>query len=133
MALTFASAEAAGLAGRFHAVADWRDAPLPTHAFDVALAANVCHVEPPGEVPRLFRRMRDALRRGGSAVVVDTMPVDADDLAALLQSLHLALRTEGGGVHDRASYTAWLEDAGFAVGETLALGSLTAMVARSAG
>jgi len=77
--------------------------------------------------------MRDALCPGGSAVVVDTMPVDADDLAAQLQSLHLALRTDGGGVHVRASYTSWLEDAGFAVGETLALGSLTAMVARSRG
>jgi ubiquinone/menaquinone biosynthesis C-methylase UbiE/tRNA A-37 threonylcarbamoyl transferase component Bud32 len=131
---TRANVEAAGLDGRFHAVAgDWRDAPLPAHVFDVALAANVCHVEAPDEVPRLLRRMRDALRPGGSAVVVDTMPVDADDLAAQLQSLHLALRTEGGGVHDRASYTSWLEDAGFAVGETLALGSLTAMVARSRG
>lgn len=133
---TRANAEAAGLDGRFHAVAgDWRDAPLPARAFDVALAANVCHVEPPDEVPRLLRRLHDALRPGGMAVVVDTMPEPGgEDLGALLQSLHLALRTAGGGVHDRTSYTAWLADAGFDAVETIPLdatdGALTALVAR---
>jgi len=131
---TRGNAEAAGLRERFRAIAgDWRDVPLPNCAFDVAVLANICHLEPPEDVPLLLRRTRDAVRSGGVAVVVDTMPRSAD-LGALLQGLHLALRTPGGGVYDRATYTDWLGEAGLDVIDTIPLGTtdgaLTAVVAR---
>ncbi len=128
-------AEAAGLGARFEALpGDWRDVRLPAGAFDLAVLANVCHLEPPGEVTRLLERIHGALRTGGAAVVVDTIPEPgANDVGALLQGLHLALRTACGDVHDRASYTAWLADAGFGAAEVIPLrstaGSLSALVA----
>jgi SAM-dependent methyltransferase len=129
-------AAAAGLGGRFRAVAgDWRDAALEPEAFDLAVLANVCHVEPPEGVRSLLGRVHAALRAGGLVVVVDSMPdTRAADLGAALQALHLALRTLGGGVHERADYEQWLHRAGFAPEATLSLestqGALTALVAR---
>jgi serine/threonine-protein kinase len=133
---TRAAAAAAGLLGRLSVLAgDWRDVALPEASFDLALIANVCHLEPPEEVQRLLRRVQRAVSPGGAAVVVDTMPEGGEgDLGPLLQGLHLALRTPGGRVHDRERYAAWLAGAGFAEPEPLELqatgGALTALVAR---
>ncbi len=130
-------ARAAGLMDRFQELSgDWRDVPLPAGGFDVALLANICHLEPPEEVRRLFLRVKGAVRPGGVAVVVDTMPEPGSaGLGPLLQDLHLALRTPGGAVYDRARYAAWLSDAGLDAVETLPLRStgdtLTALVALS--
>jgi SAM-dependent methyltransferase len=135
--VTRANADAAGLDGRFQALAgDWRSLPLPVGEYDVAVLANVCHLEPPAEVERLLERVRVALRPGGTIAVVDTMPgQDADDAAALLQSLHLALRTAAGRVHGAADYVAWMGAAGFEDVERIELsspaGNLIAMVGRS--
>jgi SAM-dependent methyltransferase len=137
LAQTRLAADAAGLtAERFNPVAgDWRDVPLPSSAFEIAVVANVCRLEPPREVSRLLGRVHDALRPGGVAVVVDTMPDHREgDLGALLQDLHLALRTPAGGVHDRASYVTWLEEVGLILIEPIVLsrteGALTALVVR---
>ena len=56
------------------------------------------------------------------------------DPRSVLQGLRLGLRTPGGGVHDRESYSAWLREAGFIVGAALPLAGtqnrLTTLVAR---
>jgi len=132
-----ANAAAAGLDGRFRALpGDWRTLPLPVGEFDVAVLANVCHLEAAAEVERLLGRVRLALRPGGTIAVVDAMPEEGGhDAAALLQSLHLALRTAGGGVHGAADYAEWLRGAGFEDVERIDLtspaGNLAAMVGRS--
>jgi SAM-dependent methyltransferase len=131
-----ANAESAGLGERFKAFAgDWRTLPLPVEEFDLAVLANVCHLEPPGEVARLLGRVSVALRPGGTIVVVDTMPGErAEDVGALLQALHLALRTHAGSVHAADAYRGWLHEAGFEGLEQIPLrspaGDLAAMVGR---
>ncbi len=134
--VTRANAEADGLDGRFRALAgDWRSLPLPVGEFDVAVLANVCHLEAPAEVEQLLERVRVALRPGGTIAVVDTMPGDEAEDAALLQSLHLALRTAAGRVHGAADYDVWMRQAGFEDVERVELrspaGNLAAMVGRS--
>lgn len=129
-----ANADAAGLGERFRTLAgNWAEVPLPGKVFDLAVLANVCHLESSERVRHLLRRVHGALRPGGTIVVVDTMPgPDAADAGALLQTLHLALRTPSGAVHDAAGYTAWLEEAGFRTAEQIGLRSavsLSAMVA----
>ncbi len=129
-------AGAAGLGDRLRPLpGDWRDVSLPPSAHDVAVVANLCHVEPPEEVSRLLVRLHCTVRAGGVAVIVETMPESGDgDAGSLMQDLHLALRTPGGGIYDRTRYAAWLEEAGFDVLETIPLartgGALTAIVAR---
>lgn len=111
-----AYAQAAGMAARFTALAaDWRDAPLAEGAYDLAILANICHLEDEHEAPRLLGRAVEAIRPGGLVAVVDTIPdEDAQEppLDALLQALQLGMRTAGGGVYTRQQYRAWLEGNG---------------------
>jgi precorrin-6B methylase 2 len=129
---TRAYAEAAGLGDRLTTLAgDWRDAPLPSAGFDLAVMANVCHLESGPEVERMFNLVRMALRPGGCAVIIDTIPRQLqEDAGALLQSIHLGLRTPLGAIHDEGSYRGWLCRAGLADGDMLPVrGNLTALLA----
>jgi len=129
------NADLAGLAGRFHTLAgDWHEIPLPPSSFDLAVLANICHLEPEDQVKRLLRRVAAALQPRAGVVVVDTMlDPETADLGALMQSLHLALRTPGGRLHDAGGYASWLREAGFRSVETIPLettaGRLSALVA----
>jgi 2-polyprenyl-3-methyl-5-hydroxy-6-metoxy-1,4-benzoquinol methylase len=129
-------ARAGGLEGRFCKLpGDWREVSLRPDAYDLVLVANLCHLEPPEDVVHLLERVRVTLRPGGVAAIVDVMPELGDrDGATLFQDLHLALRTPGGGIYDRASYEAWLAQAGLDVVDTIVLersgGALTAVLAR---
>jgi tRNA A-37 threonylcarbamoyl transferase component Bud32/SAM-dependent methyltransferase len=111
-----AYAAAAGMAARFTALAaDWRDAPLPEGAYDLAILANICHLEDEHEVPCLLGRAVAAIRPGGLVAVVDTIPSeDAQEppLDGLLQALQLGMRTAGGGVYTLQQYRGWLEGVG---------------------
>jgi hypothetical protein len=107
---------------------------LPPSSFDLALLANICHLEPADQVKRLLRDVATALRPRSAVVVVDTMlDPETADLGALMQSVHLALRTPGGRLHDAAGYASWLSDAGFPSVERIPLdataGRLSALVA----
>lgn len=135
-----AYAAAAGMAARFTALAaDWRDAPLPDGAYDLAILANICHLEDEHEVPRLLGRAVAAIRPGGLVAVVDTIPdeyAQEPPLDALLQALQLGMRTAGGGVYTLQQYHAWLEGAGCRVIAAWPLqasgGILTTLLARRA-
>ncbi len=139
LAVARAYAEAVGLDTRFTAIAgDWRDAPIPNGAYDLAILANICHLEDEIEVPRLLGRAVAALRPGGLIVLVDTIPDDSQgpQLEALLQALQLGLRTAGGGVYVLQQYRAWLAGVGCPVVTAWPLqatgGWLTALLARRA-
>ncbi|MER3420552.1 MAG: hypothetical protein C4290_08540, partial [Chloroflexota bacterium] len=134
-----AYAEAAGMGARFTALAgDWRDVPIVDGTYDLALLANICHLEDEIAVPRLLGRAVAAVRPDGLIVVVDTLPDEGREpsLEVLLQALQLGMRTAGGGVYTLQQYHAWLEDAGFRVVVAWPLqatgGRLTALLARRA-
>lgn len=129
-------AQAAGAGERLRTIAgDWRDAQLPGAAFDLAILANICHLESGSDVATLLRRSFGALRPGGVAVIVDTIPERRQEagLGQLLQGIQLGMRSPG-GVHDRAAYEHWLSAAGFAAVAVVPLqatnGHLTALIAR---
>lgn len=105
-------AESAGLASRTHAVAaDWRSAPLVPRTADVVVLANTCHLEDRRGAAALIGMASGLLRAGGLLVVVDTI-TDASDGGALLQSLHLGMRTQRGMVHEFSDYLQWCADGG---------------------
>jgi hypothetical protein len=87
---------------------------LPPAAFDLAIMANVTHLETAAGNRDLFERVRRALRPGGEIAVIDVFPAQPDGaLPATLYALGLALRTTGGRVHSAAELQEWLAAAGF--------------------
>lgn len=110
------AAEEAGLPERFAAIAgDYHTVALPEAAFDLAIVANVTHLETAGGNRHLFERLRRALRPGGEIAVIDVFPGQpAGALPAALYALGLALRTANGRVQGSADLESWLTAAGFA-------------------
>jgi ubiquinone/menaquinone biosynthesis C-methylase UbiE len=115
LAIAQNAAAEAGLQGRFATIAgDYHTAALPEAAFDLAIVANVTHLESPAGNRNLFERLRLALRPGGEIAVIDVFsahPTGA--LPAALYALGLALRTAGGRLHSAADLQDWLAAAGF--------------------
>ena len=115
LAIAQTAAADAGLQERFTTIAgDYHKVALPEAAFDLAILANVTHLETAAANRALFERLRRALRPGGEIVAIDVFPVQpAGALPAALYDLGLALRTAGGRVHSAADLQAWLAAAGF--------------------
>jgi serine/threonine-protein kinase len=105
------------LSGDMHAV------DLPKASFDLAILANVLHLEPAERIVPLLRRLRGALAPRGELAIIDSIHPDrrtAPDTEQLM-ALHLLLRTPGGTIHDEGEYRAWLHEAGFREPEVVPL------------
>jgi SAM-dependent methyltransferase len=115
LAIAQKAAAEAGLNERFATVAgDYHQVALPEAAFDLAIVANVTHLETATGNRDLFERLRRSLRSGGEIAVIDVFPVQpAGALPAALYALGLALRTASGRVHSAADLEGWLTAAGF--------------------
>jgi len=109
------AAAGAGLQERFTTIAgDYHKVPLPDAAFDLAILANVAHLETAAGNRDLFERLHRALRPGGELAVIDVFPVQpAGVLPAALYELGLALRTTSGRLHRSADLENWVAGAGF--------------------
>jgi SAM-dependent methyltransferase len=91
------------LAGDFHEVA------LPARSFDLAIVANVTHLQTRDENAALFRKLHPALKPGGEIVVIDALPGGPQGEAPLaLYHLGLALRTQSGRVWSPSELTEML-------------------------
>jgi len=108
-------AQQLGLQDRCSAIpGNYHDAELGKDEFDLAIVANVTHIETPAGNVELFRKLRGALKPGGEIAIVDVMPLQADGrISAALYALGLGLRTEAGQVHSAAALQRYLGDAGF--------------------
>ena len=115
LAIAQRAAADAGLQERFTTIAgDYHKVALPEAAFDLAILANVTHLETAAGNRDLFERLRRALRPGGEIAVIDVFPIQpAGALPAALYELGLALRTAGGRVQRAADLQDWLAAAGF--------------------
>lgn len=104
-----------GLQDRFSAIpGNYHEAELGDANFDLAIVANVTHIETPERNVELFRKIHRALKPGGEIAIIDVMPVQADgQISAALYALGLGLRTESGQVHSADALQAYLGDAGF--------------------
>ena len=96
--------------GDFHAV-DFGQA-----VYDVAIYAHIAHGEGPQENVATFRRLKRALKPGGTLMVVDFV-VDEDRSGPpfpLLFHLQMLLMTPAGATWRESDYRSWLAEAGFA-------------------
>ena len=110
-----ATAEGMGLQDRFTALpGNYHEVELAEAAYDLAIVANVTHIETPEGNEDLFRRLRPALKDGGEIVIFDVMAgQEQGDLSRALYALGLALRTEQGQVYTFEELQGFLETAGF--------------------
>ena len=108
-------AERMGSSDRFSAIpGNYHEADFGSEAYDLAIVANVTHIETPEGNIDLFSRIRDALRPDGEIAVVDVVPAQVEGrLPASLYALGLGLRTESGQVHRPEALQQYLEQAGF--------------------
>lgn len=104
-----------GLSGRFEMIpGDYRDVPLPPEQFDLAILANLTHLESAEGSRTLFRRVFAALKAGGEAAIIDIFPGQAaGDVSRTLFALGLAMRTESGRVLSPEALQSLVVEAGF--------------------
>lgn len=106
------------LAGDFHEI------PLPERTFDVAILANITHLETLEQNQHLFRKVYRALDTHGEAVIIDVFPGSTEgNLTRVLYRLGLALRTEHGQVYSDKELSYQLKEAGFTSSELVLLQS----------
>jgi 2-polyprenyl-3-methyl-5-hydroxy-6-metoxy-1,4-benzoquinol methylase len=108
-------AQQMGLQDRFSAIpGNYHEAELGNGKFDLAIVANVTHIETAQGNTDLLCRIHGALRPGGEVVIVDVMPTQVEgQISAALYALGLGLRTEAGQVHSPEVLQQYLGDAGF--------------------
>jgi ubiquinone/menaquinone biosynthesis C-methylase UbiE len=105
-----------GVGDRFRTVdGDFHHADFGDAEHDAAVYSHIAHQESPEENVETFRRIRRALKPGGTLVVSDFV-VDDDrsgpPFALMFRSV-MSLRTKGGSTWTRAEYEKWLREAGF--------------------
>jgi precorrin-6B methylase 2 len=104
------------IAGNYHEVA------LPRERFDLAIVANVTHLETPEGNRDLFDKACCALNPGGRIAIVDVFPGQPQgDLNRTLYTLGLALRTEQGKVYTADELGSLLAKCGFATPQLVPL------------
>lgn len=104
-----------GLEDRFAAIpGNYHEADLGEEAFDLAIIANVTHIETPDGNRDLLRRIHAALKPDGEVVIVDVLPAHREGrIPATLYALGLGLRTAEGQVYGERALKGFLRDAGF--------------------
>ncbi len=106
---------ARGLASRTEVLTgSYFSVPLPEGGYDVAILANVLHLEPPAAARRLVGLAARALRPGGVLVIVDALAREPYETARprAMYALSLALRTGEGRTYSSRVVTGWLSAAG---------------------
>jgi SAM-dependent methyltransferase len=95
------------LAGNYH------DVEFPAAAFDLAILANVTHLETPAGNRALLAKTVAALKRGGRLAVIDVFPGQPQgDLNRAFYVLGLAMRTRQGRVYSADELSAMMHDCG---------------------
>lgn len=106
----------AGVADRFRTLdGDYHQVDFGSSRFDLAIFSHIAHSESPESNRSLLRRIRAALRPGGTLVIADYI-LDEDrsgNAFALTFHATMLLGNPGGAVYREPDYRAWLAEAGF--------------------
>jgi SAM-dependent methyltransferase len=115
LALARSNAQGIGVLDRLECVeSDYRNVQLPDSEYDLAVLANLSHLESANENLVTLKRVHSWLRPGGELAVIDVFPgQDKGRLHHSLYRLNLALRTRRGRLHRPADLQATILQAGF--------------------
>ena len=116
---------------------DWKSVVLPPAVFDVAILANVCHLESSEDAAMAVQRFQKVLNPDGILLIVDTFPDQKKrkSLQVQLSRLRLGMRTYKGDLHNLSDYRRWIRQAGLVVREVVSLDasdSISAIIATHA-
>ena len=109
-------AQQMGLAERFSTIpGNYHESNLADGVYDLAIVANVTHIETPDGNRDLFAKIHKALKPGGEIAVVDVMPLQQEGrVSAALYALGLGLRTLEAQVHSAEALQGYLAETGYA-------------------
>lgn len=105
-----------GVAERFNTIdGDFHVTDLGKAAYDVVVYSHIAHQESPESNIDLFKRIRAALKPGGSLVINDFVVQDdrSGPPFALIFHANMFVKTKGGATYRAADYRAFLQQAGF--------------------
>ena len=78
---------------------------LDHQPFDMVVAAGLAHRHTTDQCQQIFKQVRQQLKPGGEFVVIDIFPGQQDgDTTRTIMALEIALRSDGGGLHDPAHF-----------------------------
>ncbi len=105
-----------GVADRFHTIdGDFHYVDFGSSKYDFAICGHIAHQETPADNVAIFRKLRRAIKRGGTLVVNDF--ILSDDRTghpfAMLFASQMLLATAGGFTWRQSDYGKWLCEAGF--------------------
>lgn len=105
-----------GVGDRFRTVdGDFHKVDFGTAEHDIAVYSHIAHQESPADNVAIFRKIRKALKPGGTLVISDFV-VDDDrsgpPFSLMFRSVML-LRTKEGATWTRSEYQKWLREASF--------------------
>ena len=116
-------AQQMGLAERFSTIpGNYHESDLGDEVYDLAIVANVTHIETPEGNRDLFAKIHKALKPRGEIAIVDVMPLQQEgQIPAALYALGLGLRTAEGQVQSAEALLGFLAETGYAPGTVQAI------------
>ena len=124
LAATRRAVAGAGCEAQFDYVSgDMFTVDLGRSVYDVAIAADLCHLFDEATNRRLLRRVFHAVRPGGAVAILEALPTERFDgpRPVILSALGLLLRTKRGQIYPFSTYAGWLREAGFEAVERIDL------------
>jgi len=105
-----------GVADRFKTIdGDFHTTDFGAAKYDFAIYSHIAHHESPSENTAVFRKLRKALKPGGTLVVNDFVLGDdrTGNPFAMMFAAQMLLVTKEGFTYRQSDYRTWLGDAGF--------------------
>ena len=105
-----------GVSDRFETIdGDFHKADLGSAKYDYAVYSHIAHQEAPAENLQVFKKLRKALKPGGTLIVNDFILNDdrTGHPFALLFASQMLLATKQGFTWRQSDYRGWLTEAGF--------------------
>ena len=105
-----------GVADRFKTIdGDFHTTDFGAAKYDFAIYSHIAHQESPSENIAVFRKLRKALKPGGTLVINDFVLGDdrTGNPFAMMFAAQMLLVTKDGFTYRQSDYRTWLGDAGF--------------------
>jgi ubiquinone/menaquinone biosynthesis C-methylase UbiE len=112
-----------GVGDRYRTIdGDFHTADLGAAKYDYAIYSHIAHQESPSENIATLRRLRTALKPGGTLVINDFILNDdrTGHPFAMMFAAQMLVVTKEGFTYRQSDYRSWLQSAGFASSEIVA-------------